>query len=44
MISLETESPGLAGTKTGAGKEADARRHSTAKTALQAPGAGAQVS
>jgi hypothetical protein len=36
MISLEMESPGMAGTKTGAGTMAGTPRSSTARTALQA--------
>lgn len=35
MMSLEMESPSLAGTKTGAETEADTPRSSTARTALQ---------
>lgn len=36
MTSLEMESPSLAGTKSGAGIEADTRRSSTGRTTLQA--------
>lgn len=35
MTSLEMSNPGLAGTKTGAGTEADTSKSSTARTALQ---------
>lgn len=35
MTSLEMRNPGLAGTKTGAGIEADTHRSSTGRTALQ---------
>ena len=36
MTSLEMRNPGLAGTKSGAGTEADTRRSSTDRTTLQA--------
>ena len=36
MTSLEVESPSLAGTKTGAGIEADTRKSCTDRTTLQA--------